>query len=39
MLLWANKLQIDAPAELIPFRERMMARPAVQKAMHNEGLI
>jgi glutathione S-transferase len=39
MLLWANKLQIDAPAELIPFRERMMARPAVQKAMHHEGLI
>jgi glutathione S-transferase len=39
MLLWANKLQIEAPAELIPFRERMMARPAVQKAMHHEGLI
>jgi glutathione S-transferase len=39
MLLWANKLQIDAPAELIPFRERMMARPASQKAMHHEGLI
>jgi glutathione S-transferase len=39
MLLWANKLQIDAPAELIPFRERMMARSAVQKAMHHEGLI
>jgi glutathione S-transferase len=39
MLLWANKLQIAAPAELIPFRERMMARPAVQKAMHHEGLI
>jgi len=39
MLLWAAKNQIEAPAELVAFRERMKARPAVQKAMSHEGLI
>lgn len=39
MLLWAAKNQIDAPATLVAFRERMKARPAVQKAMSYEGLI
>ena len=39
MLLWAAKNQIEAPADLIAFRDRMMARPAVQTAMRHEGLI
>ena len=39
MLLWAAKNQIDVPAPLEAFRERMKARPAVQTAMQHEGLI
>lgn len=39
MLLWAQKNGIDAPARLVAFRDRMMQRPAVQKAMTHEGLI
>ena len=39
MLLWAAKNQIDVPAALEAFRERMKARPAVQTAMQHEGLI
>ena len=39
MLLWAAKNQVDAPATLVAFRERMMTRPAVQEAMRHEGLI
>ena len=39
MLLWAGKQGVDVPAPLDSFRERMMAREAVQKAMHHEGLI
>ena len=39
MLLWAAKNQIEAPAKLVAFRERMKARPAVHKAMSHEGLI
>lgn len=39
MLLWAQKNGIEAPAKLIALRDRMMERPAVQKAMSHEGLI
>ncbi|PZO75831.1 MAG: glutathione S-transferase [Sphingomonas taxi] len=39
MLLWAAKNKLDAPAKLVAFRERMMARPAVHEAMRHEGLI
>ncbi len=39
MLLWAKKNGIDAPAKLAALRDRMMERPAVQKAMTHEGLI
>lgn len=39
MLLWADKMGVTIPAPLMPFRDRMMTRPAVQKAMHHEGLI
>ncbi len=39
MLLWAAKNQIDVPAPLEAFRERMKARPAVRTAMTHEGLI
>ncbi len=39
MLLWAKKHGVEAPAKLAAFRDRMMERPAVQKAMKHEGLI
>ena len=39
MLLWAMKNGIEAPAKLVAFRDRMMERPAVRKAMLHEGLI
>ena len=39
MLLWAKKNGIDAPVKLATLRNRMMERPAVQKAMTHEGLI
>ena len=39
MLLWAKKNGIEAPTELVAFRDRMMERPAVRKAMTHEGLI
>jgi glutathione S-transferase len=38
MLLWAGKNDIDPPAPLPAFRDRMMALPSVQKAMQHEGL-
>ncbi len=38
MLLWAKKMEIEPPALLAAFRERMMILPAVQKAMQHEGL-
>ncbi len=38
-LLWAKKVGVEPPAPLVAFRERMMARPAIQKAMQHEGLI
>ena len=39
MLLWAGKNELAIPEPLAEFRERMMARDAVQKAMRHEGLI
>ena len=39
MLLWAKKNGLEVPAKLAALRDRMMERPAVQKAMKHEGLI
>lgn len=39
MLLWAGRQGIATPDPLPAFRERMMARPAVQAAMQAEGLL
>lgn len=39
MLLWAKKFDVEPPASLAAFRERMMTLPSVQKAMKHEGLI
>lgn len=39
MLLWAAKQGVDLPEPLPAFRERMMAREGVRKAMQHEGLI
>ncbi|HWF00689.1 MAG TPA: glutathione binding-like protein, partial [Caulobacteraceae bacterium] len=39
MLLWAQRTGLDVPNTLAAFRDRMMQRPAVQKAMKHEGLI
>ena len=39
MLLWSGKNEVVIPTALTAFRERMMARPAVQKAMTHEELI
>ena len=38
MLLWTKKFNVEPPAALVAFRERMMTLPAVQKAMKHEGL-
>jgi glutathione S-transferase len=38
MLLWAKKFDVEPPAALAAFRDRMMQVPAVQKAMQHEGL-
>jgi glutathione S-transferase len=38
MLLWARKFNVEPPAPLVAFRERMMTLPSVQKAMKHEGL-
>ena len=39
MLLWAKKFDVEPPAPLAAFRERMMTLPSVQKAMKHEGLV
>ena len=39
MLLWAKKFNVEPPAPLIAFRERMTTLPSVHKAMKHEGLI
>ena len=39
MLLWAGRQNIPVPAALEGYRDRLMARDAVQTAMKHEGLI
>lgn len=39
MLLWATKLDLELPQNLIELRDRTMARPSVQAAMYAEGLL
>ena len=39
MLLWAKKHGVEAPPKLAEFRDRMLRRPAVKKAIEHEGLI
>ena len=39
MLLWAVRFEVPVPATLTALRERMAARPAVQRAMRDEGLL
>lgn len=39
MMLWAKKNGLEVPSKLAALRDRMMERPAVQKAMKHEGLI
>ena len=39
MTLWAKKFDVEPPAPLVAFRERMMMLPSVQKAMKHEGLV
>ncbi len=39
MLSWADKFGVAVPARLKAFQERMMARPAVDTALREEGLL
>ncbi len=39
MLLWSDKFGVTAPERLLAFKERMLGRDAVRKAMTHEGLI
>lgn len=39
MLLWAQKFGLEVPGQLSSFRDRLIQRPSVQKAMTHEGLI
>jgi glutathione S-transferase len=39
MLLWAKRFDVPTPANLVALRTRMQARPAVQRAMRQEGLL
>ena len=36
---WATKMEVDMPEALVAFRDRMMERDAVRKAMSHEGLL
>lgn len=38
MLTWATKMGIDMPETLVAFRDRLMGRESVVKAMAHEGL-
>ena len=38
-LLWAQRNELDIPAELAALRSRLMVRPSVVKAMTHEGLV
>jgi glutathione S-transferase len=37
MLIWSDKLRIEIPAKLAAYRERLLTRPSVQKALHHEA--
>jgi glutathione S-transferase len=39
MLLWAERFGVDVPDAFATLRDRMRARPAVQRAMATEGLL
>lgn len=39
MLLWAKKHDLAVPGKLVSFRDQLMERPSVKKAMMHEGLI
>ena len=39
MLTWADKFDVSVPDTLLAFKDRMLARPAVQTAMRHEGLL
>src|SRR5690606_11280819 len=39
MLLWAERFGVDMPDAFAALRDRMRARPAVQRAMTTEGLL
>ncbi|MBE7219036.1 MAG: glutathione S-transferase family protein [Caulobacteraceae bacterium] len=39
MLTWAKKFDVEVPAKLADFRDRLMQRPSVQAAMKHEGLV
>ena len=39
MLLWAARFDVPTPASLEALRTRMKARPAVQRALREEGLL
>ena len=38
MLTWAAKNKLEVPSTLSAFSDRMKARPAVKKALSEEGL-
>jgi len=37
MLLWSEKLRIEIPEKLAAYRQRLMTRPSVQKALQQEA--
>jgi glutathione S-transferase len=39
MLLWAERFEVEVPDAFASLRDRMRARPAVQRAMATEGLM
>ncbi len=39
MLLWAKKFDLQVPGPLTSFRDRLMERESVKKAMQHEELI
>lgn len=39
MLLWAERFAAEVPSAFVDLRDRMRARPAVQRAMVAEGLV
>jgi glutathione S-transferase len=39
MLLWAERFEVEVPQAMTDLRDRMRARPAVQRAMATEGLL